>query len=72
MIELLMNRRILPVKKSKISSVSMNEEKQRRRKRLKLIKRLAESSGITQDHKIKPGKLFSVHKQEGHYFQKEL
>jgi|GEM_PF-2116189 len=53
-------------------SISMNEEKQRRRKRLKLIKRLPESSGITQDHKIKPGKLFSVHRQEGNYFQKDL
>ncbi len=51
---------------------SMTSTKEKRRKRLKNIKSLSDPGGNLQSKKIRPKGLFSVHKQEGNYFEDEI
>lgn len=51
---------------------SMTSSTEKRRKRLKHIKWIDDLGGSQQNKKLKPNGLFSVHKQEGYYFQDEI
>lgn len=53
------------------NDVSLTSNNEKRRKRLKDLKSIGDP-GNYQGHKLKPNKLFSVHKQEGNYFQDEV
>lgn len=51
---------------------SMTSTKERRRKRLKNIKFLNDPGSNLQSKKLRPKGLFSIHKQEGNYFEDEI
>lgn len=53
------------------SDVAVNDEKERKRKRLKHTKVIPEQTSY-QIHKLQPNKLFSIHKQSGNVYTKEI
>ena len=53
------------------SDVAVNDEKERKRKRLKHMKVIPEQTS-SQVHKLQPNKLFSIHKQSGNPYTKEI
>lgn len=50
----------------------VNEDKQKRRKRVKMKTDLQEPAGTSQKNKVKSNSLFSVHKQEGNIYEKDI